>query len=280
MKKIAFLLIVTTIYSFTQTLSVKVSLAPHDDSLYGTWKLLHITASHLDKRFRGKLITTKNQKNSRSPYFIEGEGIDIYQKELYQKSFLRNGYYRLEWIPKKGTIGDEMWNVSASTKKQLKESDFFKTYHAQDGWEQFDWSMFLADYINHSIATIPTYRFTITNHSKKTIEIIGFYAKTIFTTGGEASPGGAYFPTATKENYFPLHWNHKKTLNLDYSIIVDSKSSVTIPINIFVQKGARGDGPGRLTVAIYVKYIEDKKENKELLTIISQSEDYGYQTGW
>jgi hypothetical protein len=41
-----------------------------------------------------------------------------------------------------------------------------------------------------------------------------------------------------------------------------------------------GDGPGQLTVAIYVKYKEGKKEKEELLTIISQSEDYGYQTGW
>ena len=281
MKKIVILFILTTIYSFTQTLSVKVSLAPHTDSLYGSWKLQHINASNIDNRFRGKLINTRKQKFSRSPYHVEGTDIDIFQKVLYQQNFLKNGYYNLEWIAKKGTIGDEIWNrISPHTKRLLKESRFFKNYHAQDGWEQLDWSMLLADYINNSIETIPSYKFNIKNHSKSTIQITGFYAKTIFTTGGEASPGGAYLPTATKENYFPLHWNHKKILNLDYSIIIDSKKSVTIPINIFVKKGAMGDGPGRLTVAIYVKYIENKKRKEELLTIISQSEDYGYQTGW
>ncbi len=280
MKKIVILFILTTIYSFTQTLSVEISLAHHDDSSYGAWKLQHITADNLDDRFRGNLIDTKNQKHSRSPYYVEEEGIEVFQKKLYQNNFLKNGYYNLEWIAKKGTIGDEMWRVSSNTKKQLKESDFFKNYHAQDGWEEFDWSMLLADYINSTIATIPSYNFKIINHSKNTIEITGFYAKTLFTTGGEASPGGAYFPSATKENYFPLHWNHEKNLNLDYSIVIDSKKSVTIPINIFVEKGAMGDGPGRLTVAIYVKYKENKKKKEELLTIISQSEDYGYQTGW
>ncbi len=280
MKKIVILFILTTIYSFTQTLSVKVSLAPHTDSLYGSWELQHINTSNIDNRFRGKLIDIRKQKFHRSPYHIGGTDIDIFQKALYQQNFLKHGYYKLEWVAKKGTIGDEMWRVSSDTKKLLKESRFFKNYHAQDGWEQFDWSMLLADYINHSISTIPSYNFKIISHSKNTIEITGFYAKTLFTTGGEASPGGAYLPTATKENYFPLHWNHKKILNLDYSIIIDSKKSVTIPINIFVKKGAMGDGPGRLTVAIYVKYIENKKRKEELLTIISQSEDYGYQTGW
>jgi len=281
MKKVVSLFIITTIYSFAQTLSVEISLAPHSNSSYGTWRLLHIIPPHIDNMFQGKLIDTRNDKYSRSPYYVEHTGIEIFQKKLYQQNFLKQGYYNLEWVAKKETIGDEVFNeISANTKKLLKESRFFKTYHAQDGWEQFNWSMLLADYINNSIATIPSYDFNITNHSKNTIEITGFYAKTIFTTGGEASPGGAYFPSESKENYFPLHWNHKKNLKLDYFIIIDSKNSVTIPINIFVEKGARGDGPGRLTVALFVKYIEEKKEKVELLTIISQSEDNGYQTGW
>lgn len=280
MKKIVIIFIVTTIYSFTQTLSVEVSLAPHDDSIYGTWKLQHTTASNIDDKFRAKLIDTKNQKHSRSPYYIEEENIDIFQKKLYQQNFLKDGYYSLEWIAKKKTIGDEILKVSSNTKKQLKESDFFKSYHAQDGWEEFDWSMLLADYINSTIATIPSYEFHIKNNSKKSIKIKAFYAKTIFTTGGEASVGGAYFPTKDKQNYFSLHWNHKKVLKLKEPITLTANKIKTIPMAIFVKKGAMGDGPGRLTVAIFVKYMEAKKEKEELVTIISQSEDYGYQTGW
>ncbi len=280
MKKIVILFILTTIYSFTQTLSVEISLAPHGDSSYGVWELQHINASSLDNRFKGKLIDTKNQKDSRSPYYVEEEGIEVFQKKLYQQNFLKDGYYSLEWIAKKGTIGDEMWRVSSNTKKQLKESEFFKNYQAQQGWEEFDWSMLLADYINSTIATIPSYEFHIKNNSKKPIKIKEFYAKTIFTTGGEASPGGAYFPTKEKKNYFPLHWNHKKVLKLKEPITIPANKIKIIPMAIFVKKGAMGDGPGRLTVAIFVKYTEGKKEKEELLTIISQSEDYGYQTGW
>jgi uncharacterized membrane protein len=281
MKKIVILCILTTIYSFTQDLSVKISLAPHNNSSYGSWKLEHITASNLDRQFRDKLIDTRNQKFRRAPYYIENTDIEIFQKKLYQHNFLKDGYYNLEWIKKRGTIGDEMWTpLSSSTKKLIKESEFFKNYHAQDGWEQFDWSMLLADYINSTIATLPSYNFNIKNHSKANIKIKEFYAKTIFTTGGEASPGGAYFPTQDKQNYFSLHWNHKKVLKLKKPITINPNKTKTIPMAIFVEKGAMGDGPGRLTVAIFVKYTEGKKEKEELLTIISQSEDYGYQTGW
>jgi len=280
MKKLVIVFILTTIFAFTQTLSVKISLAPHNNSSYGAWQLQHITAAKLDKSFKRKLIDTRNQKYSRSPYYVEGEGIEVFQKKLYQHNFLKTGYYNLEWIAKKGTIGDEMWKVSASTKKLLKESEFFKTYQEQDTWEQFDWSMLLADYINSTIDTIPSYEFHIQNHSKTPIKIKEFYAKTIFTTGGEASPGGAYFPTKDDKNYFPLHWNHKKVLKLKEPVTILANKVKTIPIAIFVKKGAMGDGPGRLTVAIFVKYTEGKKEKEALLTIISQSEDYGYQTGW
>jgi len=280
MKKLVILFILTTIFAFTQTLSVKISLAPHNNSSYGAWQLQHITAAKLDKSFRQRLIDTRNQKDSRSPYYVEEEGIEVFQKKLYQQNFLKSGYHTLEWIAKKGTIGDEMWKVSASTKKFLKESEFFKSYHAQEGWEQFDWSMLLADYINSTIDTIPSYLFRIKNHSKTPIKIKEFYAKTIFTTGGEASPGGAYFPTKDDKNYFPLHWNHKKVLKLKEPVSILANKEKTIPMAIFVKKGAMGDGPGRLTVAIFVKYTEGKEEKEELLAIISQSEDYGYQTGW
>jgi hypothetical protein len=281
MKKITKLFILTTIYTFAGSISAKLSLAPHNDSLYGSWKLEYINPSNIDSSFKGEFIDNRGKKYSLSPYGIANTDIEIFQKKLYQKKFLKLGYYNLDWIPKKGTIGDEMWtSLSSSTRDFLKESDFFKNYHAQDGWEQFDWSMLLADYINSTIATIPSYHFTITNHGKKAIEIEEFYAKTIFTTGGEASPGGAYFPTQSKENYFPMHWNHKKVLKFKDSITIMPNKTKTIPVAIFVKKGSKGDGPGRLTVAIFVKYLEGKKEKEELLTIISQSEDYGYQTGW
>ena len=281
MKKIVSLFIITTIYSFAQTLSVEISLAPHSNSSYGTWELEHISASHIDNMFQGKLLDTRNDKHSRSPYYVEHTGIEIFQKKLYQKNFLKNGYYNLAWVSKKGTIGDEISSrISPDTKKLLKESEFFKNYHAQDGWEQFDWNMLLADYINSTIATIPSYDLNITNHSKKSIEITGFYAKTIFTTGGEASPGGAYLPTNNRVNYFPLHWNHKKVLKLQKPITIASHKIKTVPISVFVKKGAMGDGPGRLTVALFVRYTEREREKEELLTIISQSEDNGYQTGW
>jgi len=280
MKKIVILLILSTIYSFTKMLSAELSLAPYNDSLYGSWELRYIPPSHIDKVFKGQLLNNKNKKYALSPYTIEDSDIKIFQKKLYQKNFLKNGYYSLEWIAKKGTIGNEMWKVSSSTKKFLKESEFFKNYHAQQGWEEFDWSMLLADYINHTIATIPSYEFHIKNHSKTSIKIKSFYAKTIFTTGGEASSGGAYFPSKDKKNYFPLYWNHKKVLKLQKSITIRHNKIKTIPLAISVKKGAMGDGPGRLTIAIFVKYTEGKREKRELLTIISQSEDYGYQTGW
>ena len=280
MKKIVILLILSTIYSFTKILSAELSLAPHNSSLYGSWELKYIPPSHIDKIFKEQLINNKNKKYALSPYMIKDADIKVFQKKLYQHYFLKKGYNSLEWVAKKGTIGEEMWGLSSSTKKFLKESDFFKSYHAQEGWEQFDWSMLLADYINSTIATIPSYLFRIQNHSKTPIKIKEFYAKTIFTTGGEASPGGAYFPTKDNKNYFPLHWNHKKVLKLEEPVTILANKVKTIPLAIFVKKGAMGDGPGRLTVAIFVKYREGKKEKEELLTIISQSEDYGYQTGW
>ena len=277
MKKTLTLLVLTSIFTFAHIFTVKLSLQPHTSSNYGTWKLYHISAKNLDNQYKGKII---KEKGRAAPYRIEETGIEVFHKQLYKQEFLEHGYYNLEWNPQKGTIGDEMWDVSNRTKKVLKESEFFKNYHSQDGWEQTDWSMLLADYINNSISTLPTYELNITNESKKKVQILGFYAKAIFTSGGEASPGGAYFPTKTKLNYFPLHWNHQKVLKLKNSISIKPKSSKQIPLSIFVKKGAQGDGPGKLTVALYIKYIENKKEKEELLTIISQSEDYGYQTGW
>jgi len=277
MKKALTLLLLTSIFTFAHTFTVKLSLQPPTASSYGKWKLYHVSAKKLDEQYRGDIIPLKERA---APYQIEHAGIEVFQKQLYIKKFLKQGYYDLEWNPKKGTIGDEMWDVSQETKKILKESEFFKTYHNQDGWEQTDWSMLLADYINDSIATLPTYELNITNESKKGVKILEFYAKTIFTSGGEASPGGAYFPTKTKINYFSLHWNHKKVLRLESPITIKPHRTKQIPLSIFVEKGAQGDGPGKLTVALYVKYLENKKKKEELLTIISQSEDYGYQTGW
>ena len=72
----------------------------------------------------------------------------------------------------------------------------------------------------------------------------------------------------------------KKFLKLQKHITIHPNEVKSIPMAIFVKKGAMGDGPGKLTVALYVKYIKGKKEKEELLTIISQSEDNGYQTGW
>ena len=277
MKKTLILFFLTSLFTFAHLFTVKLSLKPHTNSAYGKWRLYHVPAEKLDQQYRGKIIPTKGRA---APYQVEDMGIEIFHKQLYSKEFLKHGYYNLEWIPKKGTIGDEIWNVSNHTKIFLKESAFFKTYHSQDGWEYTDWSMLLADYINDSIKTLPSYELNITNESKKELTILGFYAKTVFTSGGEASPGGAYFPTETKINYFSLHWNHKKILKLQKPINIKPKKSKQIPLSIFVKKGAQGDGPGKLTIALYVKYLENRKEKGELLTIISQSEDYGYQTGW
>lgn len=280
MKKLVNLVSLVSIFSFAQPLNVNVSLAPHNNSPYGEWKLNYINKSEINTIFHGKVMKSTNDKYSRSPYYVEHTGIEIFQKKLYKTNFLKQGYYNLEWVPKAGTIGDEMWKVTSSTKKFLKESTFFKNYHAQDGWEETDWTMMLADYINHTIKTIPSYSFKITNQSQKPISITEFYAKTIFTTGGEASPGGEYFPTNNMINYFPLHWNHKKTLKLPKAVSIAPKQIKSIPMAIFVKKGAMGDGPGRLTVALFVKYMEGEKKKEELITIISQSEDNGYQTGW
>jgi hypothetical protein len=277
MKKTIILLFLTSISTFAHTFTVNLSLQAHTSSNYGQWKLQYVSPEKLDDIYRTNIIYSKGRS---APYQIEHTGIEIFHKQLYLKEFLQHGYYNLEWIPRKGTIGDEMWNVSQRTKKILKESEFFQNYHNQDGWEQTDWSMLLADYINHTIGTLPTYELNITNNSKNRVKILGFYAKTIFTSGGEASPGGAYFPTKSKINYFPWHWNHKKVLHLKKTIILEGKQSKQIPLSIFVKKGAQGDGPGKLTVGLYVKYIENRKKREELLTIISQSEDYGYQTGW
>jgi len=277
MKKTLILLVLTSVFTFAHIFTVKLSLQPHTSSNYGTWKLYHVSAQNLDEQYKGTIIEAKGRA---APYRIEETGIEVFQKKLYTKEFLKNGYYNLEWNPQKGTIGDEIWEVSNRTKRSLKESEFFKNYHSQDGWEQTDWSMLLADYINHSIETLPTYELNVTNQSNKKVKILGFYAKTVFTSGGEASPGGAYFPTQTKINYFPLHWAHQKVLKLKKSIKLKAKSSQQIPLSIFITKGAQGDGPGKLTVALYIKYMENKKEKEELLTIISQAEDYGYQTGW
>ena len=277
MKKTLTLLALTPIFTFAQIFTVNLSLQAHTSSNYGTWKLSHLSAENIDERYKGKIIKTRGRA---APYRIDETGIEVFHKQLYKQEFLKHGYYNLEWKAQKGTIGDESWKVSETTRKFLKESSFFKNYHSQDGWEQTDWSMLLADYINDSIATIPTYELNITNGGEKEINVLEFYAKTIFTSGGEASPGAAYFPTETKVNYFPLHWNQKKSLKLKNSIAIKPKSTKQIPLSIFVKKGAQGDGPGKLTVALYVKYMENKKEKEELLTIISQSEDYGYQTGW
>ena len=280
MKRIVSLLLITTICIFAQIFSVNITLAPHKQSSYGYWNLKYIKASQINSIYKGTLIDAQNDKYRLSPYYIESTDIKIFQKKLYQQNFLKEGYYNLDWIPYKGTIGDEIEKVSLKSKKFLKKSEFYKTYHAQDGWEEIDWSMLLADYINNSIKTIPSYELNITNHANTPTKIIEFYAKTIFTTGGEASLGGAYFPTENRVNYFSLHWNHKKVLKLQKPITIRPNETKNIPMAIFVKKGARGDGPGRLTVAIYVKFFKGKKEKEELLTIISQSEDNGYQTGW
>jgi hypothetical protein len=277
MKKILNLLFLTSILTFAQTFTVDLSLKPHTNSPYGKWELHHISEKKLDERYHGKI---KKLKGRAAHYRIEHTDIEIFHKQLYTQQVLKHGYYTLEWTAREGTMGDEMWNVSKETIKFLKESEFYKTYHAQDGWEHTDWSMLLADYINHSIATLPTYTLTLTNQTSQPLKITGFYAKTIFTTGGEASEGGEYFPTSNRENYFSLHWNSENILTLKNSITIKAKKSSSIPLSIFVKKGAQGVGPGRLTIALYVKYLEGKKSKEELLTIISQSEDYGYQTGW
>ena len=277
MKKILSLFFLASVLTLAQTFTVKLSLKPHTESTYGKWWLHKHSSKQLDERYREKI---RKLKGKTPPYDIEHTDIKIFHKQLYTQKFLKNGYYSLEWIPKRGTIGDEITNVSKQTIRFLKESNFFKTYHAQDGWEHIDWSMLLADYINHTIKTLPTYSLTLKNKSTKEVKIKEFYAKTIFTTGGEASPGGAYFDTSSKENFFSLYWNRKKILKLEKPISIKSYKSVSIPLSILVKKGAKGDGPGGLTIGLYVKYVEGKKNKEELIAILNQSEDYGYQTGW
>ena len=278
MRTIITLLFITTFYTFAQTFDVNISLASHIDSSFGAWKLTKVTPDSLDNStYKGKIVRSNGRA---APYYIESSGIEIFDKELYLNNFLKQGYYTLEWVAKKGTIGDEMWKVSDTTKTFLKESDFYKNYQAQEGWEEIDWSMVLADYINSTIATLPTYNLELNNRSQKSIKVIGFYTKTIYTTGGEASPGGAYFPTMNKINFFSLRWDKKNSLKLVKPVIIQAQKSATIPLSIFVEKGAQGDGPGQLTVALFIKYRENGKVKEELLTILNQSEDYGYLTGW
>lgn len=277
MKTILSLFFITTLYTFAQTFDVNISLAPHTDSSFGEWKLTKIAPDRLDSIYREKIVQLGGRA---APFYIESSDIEIFDKKLYLNNFLKQGYYSLEWIAQKGTMGDEMWEVSDTTKTFLKESDFYKTYHAQEGWEEIDWSMVLADYINSTIAPLPTYHVEIKNQNHKPIKITGFYTKTIYTTGGEASPGGAYFPTMNKVNYFPLHWKKTNRLRLSKPVTIQAQKSALIPLSIFVEKGAQGDGPGQLTVALFVNYMKEGKKKEELLTILNQSEDYGYLTGW
>jgi hypothetical protein len=260
---------------FSQPFEIDISLSSHKDSSYGTWKLHKVKASDLSKYYYSKII--KGQRAA--PFWIENTGIEIFNKELYQNQFLKYEYYKLDWIPKKGNLAP-IFNLSKRTKKFLKESIFFQNYHAQDGKEWIDWSMVLADYRNSTIATIPSYNIKIQNLGKKSIHIISFYSKTVFTTGGEASPGGAYFPTESKVNYLSLTWDKSNSLKLEKPMTIKSHESKSIPLALFIKKGAQGDGPGRLIFALYIKYKEGDKIKESLLGIINQSEDYGYDTGW
>ena len=278
MKKIITLLWLTALYICAQTFDVNISLATHNKSRFGEWRLTKVAPQNIDDLYQGKIIQLSSSRAA--PYYIESSDVEIFDKKLYEDYFLKQGYYTLQWIAKKGTLADEMWEVSDSTKNFLKESLFYKNYRAQDGWEEIDWSMVLADYINHSIATLPPYSVEITNLSQEPIKIISFYTKTIFTSGGEASPGGAYLPTSNRVNLLSLYWNEENRLRLTKPITIKSQKSTTIPLSIIVKNGAQGDGPGQLTVALFIKYRQKGKKKEELLTIINQSEDYGYLTGW
>lgn len=276
MKKIIALFLLTTIYSFAQTFDINLSLNAHNDSIYGQWKLEQTPNNKLDALYHGNILPSSHP----SPYYVDGTGIDVFDKELYLNQFLKNGYYHLEWIANKNTITDNIWEVNEQTKEMIKESDFFKNYHDQEGSEEMDWSMVLSDYINHTIGTIPSYELTLHNNTKHSINILEFYTKTIFTIGSEASPGGAYLPTQSQENFFSLEWQKENKLTLQKAVTLQTNGTATIPINIFVKNGAQGDGPGQLTVALFVKYQEGKTVKEELLTMLNQSEDYGYMTGW
>ena len=277
MKKIITFLLLSTLYTCAQTFDVNIPLASHNESTFGEWQLKKIAPKKIDNVYKGKIVQLKNQKDA---FYIESSDIEISNKELYVNNFLTQGYYTLDWKAKKGTIGDEIWEVSDNTKTFLKESDFYKTYEDQEGWEEIDWSMVLADYINNTIASLPTYTLEIKNLNQKPIKITELYTKTIFTIGGEASPGGAYFPTSNEVNYLSLQWDKVNHLKLDKALTIPTQQSVLMPLSIFVKKASQGDGPGELTVALFAKYSEEGKEKEELLTILNQSEDYGYLTGW
>lgn len=263
--------------SENRILDVKIEIEkPSVPSPYGNWKLLKIDPDKLSETYKGNI---KKQIGRAAPYTIQG-GEDIFDKDLFINVFLKLGVYHLDWIPKEGTIADEMWKVSSNTKKLIKASDFFKNYHTQDGWQHFDWNMALADYINSTISPIPPFIMTINNNSNKQIKIIAFYTKTVFTTGGEASPGAAYIPPKSKTHLLTLHWNKDSKMLLKAPLVIDLKSKMLLPISSYVKKAAQGDGPGRLVYALYVDYNLDGKEYTQLLTLISQSEDYGLNTGW
>ena len=278
MKTIITLLFITTLCTFAQTFDVNISLAPHTNSSFGEWKLTKIAPDSLDKSiYKAKIVRSNGRA---APYYVESSDVEIFDKELYLHNFLKQGYYTLTWVAKKGTIGDNIWKVSKSTKSFLKKSDFYKKHHAQDVGERVDWSKVLADYINSTIATLPMYNLKISNCTQKSIKVTRFYTKTIYTTGGEADPGGAYFPTMNRTNFLSLRWDKKGSLKLAKPVIIYAGKSATIPLSIFVKKGAQGDGPGQLTVALFVKYTKEGKAKEELLTVLNQSEDYGYATGW
>jgi len=278
MKKKLMILLIFTNALFADSFDINLSINPETTNNYGHWELKYSTPNNIDPLYKGPIIKTDDLHSIR--YYVELSDINIFNKQMYMKKFLKHGYYELKWIAKKGTIGDEIWKVSKETQQFLQESQFYKNYHAQDGWEEIDWSMLLADYINYHIHNIPTYQLHLQNNSNKNIEILSLYAKSIFTTGGEASSGGAYLPAKEKINYFPLHWNKRKVLNFEKPIMLNKNQETDIPLSIIVKKGAQGDGPGILTIALFMKYKEDGKEKNTFLLTLSQSEDYGYETGW
>ena len=278
MKEKFMILLIFTATLFADSFDVNLSINTETKNNYGHWELNYSTPDKIDPLYKGNIIKTNDLSSIR--YYIELSDINIFNQQMYLKKFLKHGYYELTWVPSKGSIGDEMWKVSTETQQFLKESQFYKSYHAQDGWEEIDWSMLLADYINYHIHSIPTYQLHIKNTRNNPIEILSLYAKSIFTTGGEASTGGAYLPTQEKINYFPLHWNKRKVLTFEKSILLNNNQETNIPLSIVVKKGAQGDGPGILTVALFMKYKENGKEKNTFLLTLSQSEDYGYETGW
>ena len=282
MSKIVTFIILVSILSFAEKTDVfksKLSLQPSPKNLYGHWSLEYINAKKIDNQpYRREII---EQSDRAAPYRLSDSNIEIFQKGLYKNRFLKEGYYRLEWRNRKGSMGDEVWRVSQSTIDFLKESEFYKNYHAQDGWERKDWSILLADYLNSSIKTLPTYELHITNQSNQELSLLELYAKTIFTSIEEEASTAEHFPTKSKVNYFPLHWNHKKMLKFKKSISIKPKASVAVPLSIIVTNASEGvGGSSRLTVGLFIRYRVGKKYKESFLTVLSQSEDYGYQTGW